>query len=523
MRPAEAEPESWRAWVPPGAPRVWLAAIMIVATALRLAALDKPLYIDEIVTITMASQPLAAMAGAMRQIDASPVFFPLLLHAWMGVSQADAWVRLLPAIFGILAVPAVGLIACRAFGWRAGLAAAAVMAIAPAHVHYAQYVRSYSLFTLFVALHVLAVMEWTNPRVRLTLRRVAVLVLLTTALLYTHYLSLLLLPAEGLFVLGHVRKGPERVVAWTAAVVCALLLFLPGVPLLLHNMTFDRVRNASRPERAPLVRLVPDLVGELSVGQRIIGFDDPRIRRATLSAAAVLFPTLFAAGLVAGFRGRRDRTLLLLAVSLVPLAIYIGSGRRLVAVRFFLPFMAGYVAILGCGLASLRAPLARAAAGAALVLVCAVPLWHFFTDFEWSYDHRGVAQAIAAASQPGDIILVVHPYEALYYRWYLGDRMPAIGMVFTALEDQKEYVIKPPSVEFSRARARIAAAASTHPRMWVIGQSPRSFASDAKEQARVLAWMDATYERAADLGNLTGNDPIVRLYTVKSAAAAPAY
>jgi hypothetical protein len=350
-----------------------------------------------------------------------------------------------------------------------------------------------------------------------------VLVLLTTALLYTHYLSLLLLPAEGLFVLSQVRHGRDRVIKWTAAIACALLLFVPGLPLLLHNMTFDRVRNTSRPEPAPIVRLLPNLIGELSIGQRILGFDDPQVRRATLAAAAIIFPVLFALGVVAGFRQNRDATLLLLLVSLVPLAIYIGSGRRLVAVRFFLPFMAGYLALLGCGLASLRTRAVRAAAGVALVVVCAIPLWHFFTAFEWSYDHRRVAQAIAASSRPGDIILVVHPYEALYYRWYLGDRVPAAGMVFTALEDQKEYVIKPPAVELARARARIEAAAATHPRMWVIGQSPRSFSSDAREQARVLAWMDGAYDRVADLGNLTGNDPVVRLYAVRNRAGAPGH
>ena len=96
----------------------------------------------------------------------------------------------------------------------------------------------------------------------------------------------------------------------------------------------------------------------------------------------------------------------------------------------------------------------------ALIVLCAIPLAHFFTRYSWSYDHRAVARAIAQQSAPGDAIMVVHPYEAFFYRWYLGEQLPIRGLVFTALEDQEGYVIKPPPVELERARARIGAAAA---------------------------------------------------------------
>ena len=500
----------------PRAGRAWFAAVLIVAAALRCGALDKPLYIDEISTITVASQPLASMAAVMRQIDASPALYPLLLHFWMGVSHADAWVRLLSAIFGVLAVLVVGLVGCRAFGWRAGVAAAAVMAIAPAHVEYAQYVRSYSLFTLLVAVHVWLVIDWMDDRVPLTAGRAAVFVLVTVALFYTHYLSLLLLPAEGLFVLVRGWQARTRLLAWTAAVCAAGVLFVPGLPLLLHNVEYDRIRNEDRPEPQALVRVVPNLVSDLNLGPRSLGFEDPVTRRITMAAAAILFPVLWVAGVASGMRTRRDLVLLFCAVSIVPIAIYIGSGRRLIALRFFVPFMAGYLVLLGCGLASLSRVRALLVS-IALIVLCAIPLAHFFTRYSWSYDHRAVARAIAQQSAPGDAIMVVHPYEAFFYRWYLGEQLPIRGLVFTALEDQEGYVIKPPPVELERARARIGAAAAVYSRIWIVGQSTRSFASDAREEARVLAWMDETFTRAADLGALTGNDPIVRLYTVRPA------
>ena len=498
--------------LPSGAARAVLAAVLVVAAALRVAALDKPFYVDEITTITVASQPLAVMGETMRLIDASPALYPLLLHGWMDVSRADVWLRLLSAIFGWLAVFVVFRLGARAFGWKAGLAAAAIMAIAPAHVHYAQYVRNYSLFTLLAALHVLLVSEWLDPDGRRTGWRFAGLAVVTTALFYTHYLSLLLLPAEGVFALMRWRTARNAVIGWGATVAVAGVLFLPGVPLLLHNVEFDRARNLDRPEPPPLVELIPTLAAELTVGQRSLGFDDPQVRRTTLVAALVLVPGLALLGLWRGIGSGHDRAILLALVALLPLAIYVGSGRRLVAVRFFLPFMVGYIALAGNGLASLSRRSA-VAVGGALVILCAVPLTHFYTSYAWSYDHRRVAAAIGATAGPDDALLTVHPFETLYYRWYLGDALPMQGLMFTPLEDQDTYVIKPPPLDLPRAQARVRQAAARHDRVWIVGQSERSFAFDETEpEGQLLAWLDEHYERVDDLDALTGGDPWIRAY-----------
>ena len=405
----------------------------------------------------------------MRQIDASPALYPLLLHFWMSVSRADAWVRLLSAIFGVLAVLVVGLVGCRAFGWRAGVAAAAVMAIAPAHVEYAQYVRSYSLFTLLVAVHVWLVIDWMDDRVPLTASRAAVFVLVTAALFYTHYLSLLLLPAEGLFVLVRGWQARTRLLAWTAAVGAAGVLFVPGLPLLLHNVEFDRIRNEDRPEPQALVRVVPNLVSDLNLGPRSLGFEDPVTRRITMAAAAILFPVLWVAGVASGMRTRRDLVLLFCAVSIVPIAIYIGSGRRLIALRFFVPFMAGYLVLLGCGLASLtrraRGPGVDRADRRVRDPACA--LLHEVT--------RG---ATIIAPSPGrsrsNRPRGTPSWSSIRTRRFStagiwDEQLPIRGLVFTALEDQEGYVIKPPPVELERARARIGAAAAVYSRIWIVG------------------------------------------------------
>ncbi len=525
-----------------------LAVVAVgLGAALRMLALGKSLYIDEIVTITVATQPLARMGDVMRQIDASPALYPLLLHGWLLVVHADWWARLLSATFGIAAVWVAFLLARRAFGDVAGVAAAFVAALAPAHVHYAQYVRSYSLFTLLAGVQLLLFFDLmrlghlpltarlkpgtTNVRAgQLTARlepgttnvrvvpaaRVIAFVAVTAALFYTHYLSLLAIVPEAMYAAYAGRRHPRAALEWGVATIVAGALFLPGVPLLRHNLQVDRIRNDERPRPPPAVRLLPNLMGELTVGQRALGFSNPWLRRATLAAGAVVFPALLMTGVRAGWRTHRDGTLLLLLFAFVPVAVYVLSGRRLVAVRFFLPFMLGYVALVGNGLAALGAR-ARAVAAVAVAVIGVVPLAHFYTRFDWSYDHARVARAVDERWHPGDAMGFVHPYEALFYRWYLGPTVPMKGLVFTALEDQPGYVIKPPAIRFDSARPRVEAMGRQYDRVWIVGQSARSFASNAAEEQRLFAWMDARYGRLDDLSALTGGDPVVRLY-----AGAPA-
>jgi uncharacterized membrane protein len=495
------------------ATRLTLAAILIAAALLRVSALDKPLYVDEMTTITVASQPLDAMPRVMRLIDASPALFPLMLHGWLTFGRADAWVRLLPAIFGFLAVVVVWKGVSHMFGTRAGLAAAAVMAISPGHVQYAQYVRNYSLFALLAWLHIWLAVGWARGSGRRPIHAVA-LVVVTTALLYTHYLSLLLIGTTGLFMMWRARPFLRSALGWGAIVAVSGLLFLPGVPLLGHNVEFDRIRNADRPEPPPLRDLVPTLVAELGVGQRSLGFGNPSVRRLTLAAALVLLPALAVLGFVRERRVAPEAAWLMAMIALVPLAIYVGSGRRLVAVRFFLPFMTAYIALIGAGLASLGGR-AAAMAGIGVLALSTPPLTHFITRYSWSYDHRAVAAAIGAASRSDDALLFVHPFETFYYQWYLGDRMRMEGLLFTPLVEQDTYVIKPPPLDLDRAADRISRIARSHRRFWIVGQTPRSFASDDTREEALLRWLDARYDRIASLDHLTGGEPRILLYGVR--------
>jgi hypothetical protein len=95
------------------------------------------------------------------------------------------------------------------------------------------------------------------------------------------------------------------------------------------------------------------------------------------------------------------------------------------------------------------------------------------------------------------------------------------GLLFTPLVEQEAYVIKPPPLDLDRAADRIARIALSHRRFWIVGQTPRSFASDDVREEALLQWIDARYERIADLDDLTGGEPRILLYGVRQTGSLP--
>ena len=101
----------------PGMPRAVMAALALVTAAtllLRTGIMDSGYWIDEAITVGIASHDLADIPGTLR-LDGSPPLFDLLLHGWMGlVGSGEAATRALPLLCALLAVPV---------SWWAGTAA----------------------------------------------------------------------------------------------------------------------------------------------------------------------------------------------------------------------------------------------------------------------------------------------------------------------------------------------------------------------------------------------------------------
>ena len=129
-----------------------VAFALAVGTAatllLRTGILHSGYWIDEAITVGIASHGLDEIPGLLR-LDGSPPLFYLLLHGWMAVAgTSEAATRALPLLFALVAVPVSYWAGSATFGRRAGALAAAGAAGCPFLTYYAQETRMYSLVAL---------------------------------------------------------------------------------------------------------------------------------------------------------------------------------------------------------------------------------------------------------------------------------------------------------------------------------------------------------------------------------------
>jgi uncharacterized membrane protein len=127
--------------------------VILAGAALRFATLDvQSLWYDEAVTAHLLSMPLTDMLSAIPDSESSPPLYYLLAWLWahfVGVGEVS--LRMLPALFGTATIPVVWALGRRMGGERAGLFAAALVAVNPMLVWFSQEARVYSLLALLAA------------------------------------------------------------------------------------------------------------------------------------------------------------------------------------------------------------------------------------------------------------------------------------------------------------------------------------------------------------------------------------
>ncbi len=216
---------------PPVRDRRWLlSAVGIVAVLLGVVLRWWPrsaLWLDEAQSVAFARLPLHEIPHALRTDGAPPAYY-LLLHLWMRVfGDSDVAVRSLSALLSTITLVVVWSLVSRRCGRQVAIAATALLALSPFAIRYGAETRMYALVMLEVVVG-LAAVAWSLERPRLA--RLAVVALLATLLLYTHYWAIYLVIAVigGLLLMGGARRHAGRRVA--VAVAVGGVLWLPWVP-----------------------------------------------------------------------------------------------------------------------------------------------------------------------------------------------------------------------------------------------------------------------------------------------------
>jgi hypothetical protein len=340
-----------------------------------------------------------------------PLYFVL---AWFSThlgSGADL-IRLPALIAGLASIPLAFLLARRMFGYSAGLAAAALMALNPFMVFYSTDGRAY---TVVIALLLASTLVMLIAAERGNAGWWAAYAVLVALAMYTHYTAAFILGAQLVWLLW---ARPEVRVAALVATAAAAIAYLPWVP------------GAIDDSRSPTVNILSALQGDgVAVKLQAIGnwaFGYPYnstdrlpgqiplvigIAAVALLAAAAGFRLISELREKGGFRRPSERVQALALAAAIALAtpiaeavILLAGGTDLLGARNLNTASGGF-AVLIAGMAVTAGPAIGSACLAALIGVFAIGTAKSLDPARSTIDFRDAAQFINEHATRGDAVV----------------------------------------------------------------------------------------------------------------------
>jgi hypothetical protein len=373
--------------------------LLAISFALKVRGIGSAYWIDEGLSVGIASHPLTDIPGVLR-LDGSPPLYYMLLHVWQGwLGSEEVATQTLSLIIGVLCMPAAFWVAHSLFGRRAAWATAALTAVSSFLTFHSYETRMYALMTL---LSLLASGAFVNAFVYGRPRWAPVFGGLLALMLYTHNWAFFFAAASvaGVVYL-HRRAGDPRALLRPAAIAFGLaaLLYLPWIPTLLSQIAHTGAPWSNVPSPRRLV------------------FHSATIAGGNGPAVAVLF------GVGAGFAAmtamgrwrerRAGEALLFLCVGTILIAYLSSLVSPAWATRYLAVALGPMLLLAGLGFA--RAGRVGVAALAMVLFFNALPL----TIEDEPGDERDVAAELSPLLTVGDYVIVTHPERVPIMEHYL--------------------------------------------------------------------------------------------------------
>jgi mannosyltransferase len=511
---------------------LFLALILLLAASLRLYRIDaQSFWNDEGNSARLAERSVRLILEGAEG-DIHPPGYYLALHYWRALlGHSETALRGLSALCGVALVACTWLLGRRLFADQAvGLAAAALAALNPFQVYYAQEARMYAALALWAVASSWALAEWLplDPRQTETRRWPLVVYALTAAAgLWTHYAFPFVLLAQnlcvGCWLLTARSSGGEsgrRLWVWIAALGAIVALYLPWLPTAWRQVT--SWSGGSEPYK--LLDALPDVLrllsfgltiptGVVAIGLLAVSFlalvsvlppadeDDeqpdglPYLLRWGLAALLVLVPV----GLILGLGLYKEAYQKFLLVSSAPLSLLVARGA-----------VGGWRIASGIGTWGEQNAISGYR-GVVLLLVALVlfdsarSLDNLYHDSTYARaDYRAIARYVEAQARPGDAILLNAPNQWEVFTYYHHDD----GHVYPLARQRP--------LDVAANRAELEQIVGQHQRLFAI------FWGDAESDPErfVESWLEANTYKA---GETWYDDVRLALYAVPALAAdAPA-
>lgn len=437
-----------------------LGLILLLAAGLRFHRIDaQSLWYDEGNSARIAERSIQLiLEGAAGDIH--PPLYYLVLSLWRGLFGAgETALRGLSAVSGIGLVGLAWWLGRRLFGIRAGLAAAALLAVSPFAVYYSQEARMYALLAVWAALAsawivTLALPGPSTPSAgsgtgsgQVRWPGAALYALATAAGLYTHYAYPFVMVAQAValaiaWALSPGRtvliRQPRALLAWALANAAAIALFAPWLPIAVRQI----VGWSVAPQDYVLGPAVLDALRWVVAGRTL------SLPEAALPLFA--FAALAALGLAAGPAEARRRALIPLALLAAPFVLlFIFKLYRESYLKFLLvcalplAVLAGRsVAVLSTriGIRADQLPWTRPAAFVGSLCLISATLFgslnNLYTNPAYARDdYRGIARHVLSDLRPGDRVWFSGPNQWEVYTYYDPDPARAFPVPYRPASD----------------------------------------------------------------------------------------
>jgi len=394
-----------------------LGGLLLVSVLLRTTALHAPFWIDEGISVGIASHGFLDIPGVLR-LDGSPPLYYLLLHVWMAVfGDGQATTHVLSLGFALVAIPVAYWAGAGTFGRRAGLCAAILAAVNPFLTYYAQETRMYALVSL-LALVVAA----TIVRVFVFGRRafLPVFSVALVALMYSHNWGLFLALGTAVALVPAWRATPDRR-AFARDVVIAYgtvaVLYAPWLPSLLFQAMHTGAPWSVRPSVADVFGPIVGTLGGETVPLALLLVAGAGL--ATIVKGGASEDSAPGGGdAVAAAELRRTAVWVLVALPLAGLVIAWSASQLSPAFagRYFAILVGPVLLLAGVGLAH-----AGRLGVITLAIICALWFDPRTTELESKSNARLVAAKVKADVYPGDLVVSIHPEQTPLLHYYLPD------------------------------------------------------------------------------------------------------
>lgn len=203
-----------------------VGALTALGAVVRLATLDaKGFWQDEATTAILMKDGLFDLVSSrVEESEASPpLFYIFEWFAAQALGTGEVALRILPALFGAAAIPFAYLAGRELVSERAGVAAAALVAVNPLLVWYSQEARAYSLLVLLSAI---ALWLFARALNQPSPRRLAAWAGVSALALLTHYFAAFAFAGQAVILLAKAGR-PRAAWAATAGVGLVGLALIP--------------------------------------------------------------------------------------------------------------------------------------------------------------------------------------------------------------------------------------------------------------------------------------------------------